>query len=47
MRPTAELRMVPFEHSAVVLYLMDESDVVITNIFYGRQNYAALFGSRG
>ncbi len=39
--------MVPFEHSAVVLYLVDESGVVITNIFYGRRNYAALFNSTG
>lgn len=39
------LRMVPFEHSAVVLYLVDAGDVVITNIFYGRRNYAALFNS--
>ena len=39
--------MVPFEHSAVVLYLLDESGVVITNIFYGRRNYAALFNSDG
>ncbi len=39
------LRKVPFEHSLVVLYLIDESDVVITNIFYGRRNYAALFTS--
>ena len=41
------LRMVPFEHSAVVLYLVDESGVVITNNFYGRRNYAALFNSDG
>lgn len=39
------LRMVPFEHSAVVLYLLDERGVLITNIFYGRRNYAALFPS--
>jgi toxin ParE1/3/4 len=39
------LRMIPFEHSAVVLYLVDSGDVVVTNIFYGRRNYAALFDS--
>jgi toxin ParE1/3/4 len=39
------LRMVPFEHSAVVLYAVDGRDVVITNIFYGRRDYAALFRS--
>ncbi len=38
------LRMVPFEHSAVVLYLVDTGNVVITNIFR-RRNYAALFNS--
>lgn len=37
--------MVPCEHSAVVLYFVDDGDVVITNIFYGRRNYMALFGS--
>ncbi|KQW29363.1 plasmid stabilization protein [Rhizobium sp. Root274] len=39
------LRMVPFELSAVVLYLVDAGDVVITNIFYGRRNYTALLNS--
>ncbi len=37
--------MVPFQHSVVVLYIVDGSGVVITNIFYGRRNYAALFNS--
>lgn len=41
------LRMVPFEHSAVVLYLVDGGGVLITNIFYGRRDYAALFNSTG
>jgi toxin ParE1/3/4 len=41
------LRMVSFEHSAIVLYVVDGSGVEITNIFYGRRNYAALFNSAG
>jgi toxin ParE1/3/4 len=39
------LRMVPFEHSAIVLYVVEDSGVEITNIFYGRRNYAVLFNS--
>jgi toxin ParE1/3/4 len=39
--------MVPFEHSAIVLYVVDRSGVEITNIFYGRRDYAALFNSSG
>jgi toxin ParE1/3/4 len=39
--------MVSFEHSAIVLYVVDGSGVEITNIFYGRRNYAALFNSAG
>jgi toxin ParE1/3/4 len=39
--------MVPFEHSAIVLYVVEDSGVEITNIFYGRRNYAVLFNSSG
>ncbi|PYB73040.1 type II toxin-antitoxin system RelE/ParE family toxin [Rhizobium wuzhouense] len=41
------LRMVPFEHSAIVLYVVENGGVEITNIFYGRRNYAVLFNSSG
>jgi toxin ParE1/3/4 len=39
--------MVPFEHSAIVLYVVEKSGVEIANIFYGRRNYAVLFSSSG
>ncbi|RFB94643.1 plasmid stabilization protein [Rhizobium leguminosarum bv. trifolii] len=38
------LRIVPFEHSAVIAYHVAEA-VEIVNIFYGGRNYEALFRS--
>lgn len=37
------LRMVPFEHSAVILYKVEPECVLITNVFYGGRDYEALF----
>ena len=37
------LRTVPFEHSAVIAYKVEEGAVRITNIFYGGLDYEALF----
>jgi toxin ParE1/3/4 len=36
------LRMVPFEHSAVILYVVESERVCIRNIFYGGRDYEAL-----
>lgn len=36
------IRMVPFEQKAVIFYLVREDAVWITNIFWGRRDYAAL-----
>jgi toxin ParE1/3/4 len=36
------LRMVPFERSAVILYMIETNRVRITNIFYGGRDYEAL-----
>ena len=36
------LRMVPFERSAVILYVVETNRVRITNIFYGGRDYEAL-----
>ena len=36
------LRMVPFERSAVVLYMVEPDRIRITNIFYGGRDYEAL-----
>jgi toxin ParE1/3/4 len=36
------LRMVPFEHSAVILYVVETERVLIKNIFYGGRDYEAL-----
>jgi toxin ParE1/3/4 len=38
------LRTVPFEHSAVIAYTVEDRRVRITNIFYGGRDYEALFG---
>ncbi|MEN3792073.1 hypothetical protein [Fulvimarina sp. MAC3] len=38
-----DIRMVPFEKSAVILYTVGEKDVVILNVFYGGKNYSAIF----
>ena len=37
------LRTVPFEHSAVIAYKVEEGVVRIANIFYGGRDYEALF----
>jgi toxin ParE1/3/4 len=39
------LRVVPFERSAVIAYVVDDELVRVTNIFYGGRDYEALFGS--
>ncbi|WFP60458.1 MULTISPECIES: type II toxin-antitoxin system RelE/ParE family toxin [unclassified Mesorhizobium] len=36
------LRMVPFEHSAVITYVIESSIVRIVNVFYGGRDYEAL-----
>ncbi|TIO75622.1 MAG: type II toxin-antitoxin system RelE/ParE family toxin [Mesorhizobium sp.] len=36
------LRMVPFEHSAVIAYVVESDFVHIVNIFYGGRDYEAL-----
>jgi toxin ParE1/3/4 len=41
------LRLVPFEHSAVIAYVVENAQVRITNIFYGGRDYEALFGGSG
>lgn len=37
------LRLVPFEHSAVIAYVIERDRVLVTNIFYGGRDYEALF----
>ena len=37
------LRIVPFEHAAVIAYLVEPDRVRITNIFYGGRDYEALY----
>jgi toxin ParE1/3/4 len=36
------LRIVPFERSAVILYMLEANRIRITNIFYGGRDYEAL-----
>ncbi len=36
------IRTVPFEHSAVIAYIVAEGQVLITNIFYGGRDFEAL-----
>jgi toxin ParE1/3/4 len=38
---------VPFEHSAVIAYVVEDAQVRVTNIFYGGRDYEALFGRNG
>lgn len=38
------LRTVPFEGKAVIAYLVEQSCVRITNIFYGGRDYEAVYG---
>ena len=42
----AGLRTVPFEHSAVIAYVIEQDMVWITNIFYGGRDFEALLRSR-
>lgn len=37
------LRLVPFEHSAVIAYLVEGDTVAITNVFYGGRDYEVLY----
>lgn len=37
------LRTVPFERSAMIVYRVERDRVRITNIFYGGQDFEALF----
>ncbi len=37
------LRTVPFEHSAVIAYVVQDDQVQITNIFYGGRDFEALY----
>ncbi len=37
------LRTVPFEHSAVIAYMVEDDQVSVTNMFYGGRDYEALY----
>jgi toxin ParE1/3/4 len=37
------LRTVPFEHSAVIAYVVENDQVSVTNVFYGGRDYDALY----
>jgi len=37
-----ELRTVPFEHSAVIAYLIEGDKILIVNVFYGGRDFEAL-----
>ena len=37
------LRTVPFEHSAVIAYVVEQDRVRVTNVFYGGRDYEALY----
>jgi toxin ParE1/3/4 len=41
------LRTVPFEHSAVIAYIVDDDLVRIVNIFYGGRDYETLMRDGG
>lgn len=41
------LRTVPFEHSAVIAYVIENDAVLIINIFYGGRDYEALMRDGG
>lgn len=36
------LRTVPFEHSAVIAYVIDGDKILIVNVFYGGRDFEAL-----
>lgn len=42
----SNIRLVPFEKSAVILYQVGVQYVEITNVFFGRRDYEALLKSR-
>jgi hypothetical protein len=37
------LRTVPFEHSAVIAYVVEGDQVSVINVFYGGRDYDALY----
>nr|WP_084363478.1 type II toxin-antitoxin system RelE/ParE family toxin [Rhizobium sp. RU36D] len=37
------LRIVPFERSAVIAYKVENGIVLVTNVFFGRRDYEALY----
>lgn len=37
------LRTVPFEHTAVIAYVVEDDQVSVTNVFYGGRDYEALY----
>jgi toxin ParE1/3/4 len=41
------LRTVPFEHSAIITYVVDGDLVRIVNIFYGGRDYETLMRDAG
>lgn len=41
------LRTVPFEHSAIITYIVDDDLVRIVNIFYGGRDYETLMSDGG
>jgi toxin ParE1/3/4 len=41
------LRIVPFENSTVIAYIIADESVWITNIFYGRRDYEAIYRRAG
>lgn len=42
----AGIRMVPFEKAAIILYVVEEDAVWITNVFAGGRDYAAILRDR-
>ncbi|WP_114390224.1 type II toxin-antitoxin system RelE/ParE family toxin [Notoacmeibacter marinus] len=39
------IRLVPFERSAVILYRIEDDQVLIETVIYGGRDYAALIGT--
>jgi toxin ParE1/3/4 len=37
------MRTVPFEHSAIIAYKVEEKSVVIINIFYGGRDFDSFY----
>jgi toxin ParE1/3/4 len=40
------LRIIPFERSAVIAYVVEDELVRVTNIFYGGRDYDAFYGGK-